>query len=311
LTIFGPVPSRRLGQSLGIGNVPAKTCSYSCVYCQVGPTPATEVEPRTFWAPEVVVEAVRQHVEKLRERQERVDFLTFVPDGEPTLDRHLGDSIDQLRALGLPVAVISNGSLVWRADVRAALAKADWVSLKVDAADEQTWRKVNRPEGSLSMSIVLEGMLAFAAEYRGELATETMLVRDVNDTVAAIEAAAAFVDRLRPAVAYIAAPTRPPSEPWVQPASEEAFTHACQRFADRLPRVELLTGFEGTAFGATGDFAQDVLAITAVHPMRDDAVTALMAKCQADRSVLDGLVTDGSLRPVTYQGRLFYIRRLS
>jgi len=311
VTIFGPVPSRRLGQSLGIGNVPPKTCSYSCVYCQVGPTPATEIEPRAFWSPDSVVEAVRRHVDKLRAHNERVDFLTFVPDGEPTLDRNLGQEIDGLRSIGIPIAVISNGSLVWRADVRAALGKADWVSLKVDAADEATWRKINRPATSLALATVLDGMLQFAAGFRGELATETMLVRSINDSDAAIESAAVFVERLQPRIAYIAAPTRPPSEPWVLPASEEAFNRAFQQFAKRLPRVELLTGFEGTGFGTTGDAVQDLLAITAVHPMREDAVLELLKKTHSDRAVLDRLVADGRLRPVTYQDRIFYLRRFS
>ena len=311
LTIFGPVPSRRLGQSLGIGNVLPKTCSYSCVYCQVGPTPATEIEPRTFWSCGMVVEAVTRHVEKLRERGEPVDFLTFVPDGEPTLDRDLGKEIDGLRSLGIPIAVISNGSLVWRQDVRAALGKADWVSLKVDAADEATWRKVNRPHASLGMAAVLEGMLRFATEFHGELATETMLIQNVNDSNSAIEAAATFVERIRPRTAYIAAPTRPPAEPWVRPAGEEAMNRAFQRFADRLPHVELLTGFEGIGFGTTGHVVQDLLAITAVHPMREDAVLALLTKNQADRAVLDRLVADGVLRPVTYRDHIFYLRRFS
>jgi len=311
LTIFGPVPSRRLGRSLGIGNVPVKTCSYSCVYCQVGPTPATEIEPRRFWPSGLVVEAVTRHVQKLRERGEGIDFLTFVPDGEPTLDRGLGKEIDGLRALEIPIAVISNGSLTFREDVRAALHKADWVSLKVDAADEATWRKVNRPYASLGMTTVLEGMLQFAMEFRGELATETMLVQGLNDGEAAIEAVAAFVERLRPAIAYIAAPTRPPAEPWVRPADEETFNRAFQRFAERLPRVELITGFEGTAFGTTGDVVQDLLSITAVHPMREDAALALLAKNQADRGVLDRLVAENLLKPVTYRDHVFYVRRFA
>jgi wyosine [tRNA(Phe)-imidazoG37] synthetase (radical SAM superfamily) len=281
------------------------------VYCQVGPTPATEIEPRAFWSADAVVNAVTRHVEKLRARSERVDFLTFVPDGEPTLDRNLGQEIDALRSLGIPIAVISNGSLVWRADVRAALGKADWVSLKVDAADDVTWRKINRPQGSLALATVLDGMRQFVAEFHGELVTETMLVRGVNDGGAAIEAAAAFVERLGPRIAYIAAPTRPPSEPWVVPASEEAFNAAFQRFTKGLPHVELLTGFEGTGFGTTGDVAQDLLAITAVHPMREDAVLALLSKAHADRSALDRLVGEGTLRPVTYQDRVFYLRRFS
>jgi wyosine [tRNA(Phe)-imidazoG37] synthetase (radical SAM superfamily) len=305
------VPSRRLGRSLGIGNVPAKTCSYSCVYCQVGPTPATEIEPRKFWPSGAVVEAVTRHLQKLRARGEGVDFLTFVPDGEPTLDADLGEEIDGLRALEIPVAVISNGSLTFREDVRAALSKADWVSLKVDAVDEATWRKVNRPYASLAMSTILEGMLRFASEFRGELATETMLIQDVNDGEEAIESVAAFVERLRPAIAYVSAPTRPPAEPWVRPAAEEAFNRAFQRFAERLPRVELLTGFEGTAFGTTGDVVQDLLSITAVHPLREDAALALLAKNQTDRAVLDRLVAENLLKPVTYRNHVFYVRRLA
>jgi wyosine [tRNA(Phe)-imidazoG37] synthetase (radical SAM superfamily) len=115
---FGPVPSRRLGRSLGINNIPPKSCTYSCVYCQVGPTPRTEVLPRAFYAPTQIVQEVKAHLARLRERGERVDYLTFVPDGEPTLDSRLGETIDRLRPLGIPIAVISNGSLLSREDVR-------------------------------------------------------------------------------------------------------------------------------------------------------------------------------------------------
>jgi wyosine [tRNA(Phe)-imidazoG37] synthetase (radical SAM superfamily) len=309
LTIFGPIPSRRLGRSLGIGNVLPKTCSYSCLYCQVGPTPATEIEPRTIWPAGMVVEAVTRQVEKLRERGESIDFLTFVPDGEPTLDIGLGEEIDGLRKLDIPIAVISNGSLTFREDVRAALGKADWVSLKVDAADESNWRKVNRPHPSLDMTRVFEGMLQFKAGFRGELATETMLIQGVNDAEPTIERVAAFVERLRPAVAYLAVPTRPPAEHWVLPADEDAVHRAYQRFAERLPRVELLTAFEGTSFGTTGDAVQDLLSITAVHPLREDAALELLARNQVDRGMLDSLVSENRLKRVTYRGHVFYIRR--
>ena len=177
---FGPVPSRRLGRSLGINNVPPKACSYSCVYCQVGRTPEEGIEPRSFHAPADVIAAVTSRVRALRERREPIDYLTFVPDGEPTLDSHLSAAIDGLRPLDLPIAVISNGSLAWRADVRAALARADWVSLKVDAVDDDLWRRINRPHPELQGGVVREGMLRFAEAYAGELASETMLVRDVS-----------------------------------------------------------------------------------------------------------------------------------
>ena len=305
---FGPVPSRRLGQSLGINNVPPKACSYSCVYCQVGRTPVEDIVPRAFAQPADVIQAVTRRVGELQERGEPIDALTFVPDGEPTLDRHLGEEIEGLRPLGLRIAVISNGSLVWREDVRRALARADWVSLKVDAVDEGVWRAVNRGHAALRMDVVLGGMLAFASEFRGELATETMLVQGLNDGDASIEGTAAFLARLRPSVAYVAAPTRPPAELWVRPPEAEAVNRAFQRFAERLARVELLTELEGTSFGTTGDPVADLLAITAVHPMREEAVLAIFARAGADPASVECLVEEGRLEKVPFRGHTFYVR---
>jgi len=281
------------------------------VYCQVGRTPEEGIEPRSFHRPGALVEAVSHRVHALRERGERVDFLTFVPDGEPTLDENLGLEIEGLRALGLPIAVISNGSLAWREDVRAALARADWVSLKVDAVEEVLWRRINRPHPALRGEDVLEGMARFAAEYRGPLATETMLVDGVNDGEAAIDAVAGFLERLAPSAAYLAVPTRPPAESWVRPPSEEAVVRAFQRLRARLPQVELLTAFEGTDFSSTGDPVQDLLAITAVHPMREDAVLALLARSGAGPEVLERLLAEDRLRKVRYRDQDFYVRRLA
>lgn len=119
---FGPVPSRRLGRSLGINNVTAKTCSYACIYCQVGPTTEYCIEPREFFTPREIRDAVSVHLERLRAGGQRVDYLTFVPDGEPTLDSRLGESIAVLREFGIPVAVLTNASLLSRPGVRARLA---------------------------------------------------------------------------------------------------------------------------------------------------------------------------------------------
>lgn len=146
---FGPVPSRRLGRSLGINNIPPKACSYSCIYCQVGPTTATETERRSFYPPEEVAKAVAARVKQLETEGACPDFLTFVPDGEPSLDENLGSAIDLIRSLALPVALITNGSLLWDATVRRDLTCADWVSVKVDTVREDVWRRINRPHPSL------------------------------------------------------------------------------------------------------------------------------------------------------------------
>ena len=123
MVTFGPVPSRRLGRSLGVSNLGAgKSCSYSCVYCQLGGTKGRQLRRRLFEAPESVYDAVAERVAACRASGQGIDHITFVPEGEPTLDVNLGETIRGVRRLGIPVAVITNGSLLWRPDVRADLA---------------------------------------------------------------------------------------------------------------------------------------------------------------------------------------------
>ncbi|OIO96272.1 MAG: radical SAM protein [Anaerolineae bacterium CG2_30_64_16] len=310
LIAFGPVPSRRLGRSIGINHIPPKTCSYACVYCQVGYTSRMRTARRAFYAEDDIVADVERKLTDAQAAGETVDYLTFVPDGEPTLDVGLGRVIERLKPLGVKIAVISNGSLLWRADVREALAGADWVSVKVDAMRPDVWRRINRPHRSLWLSIVLEGLLTFAEAYRGELATETMLVRGVNDDAAHLTDVASFLAQLQPAKAYLAVPTRPPAEPWAEPPPEAVINQAFQLLRARLEHVELLIGYEGNAFASTGNLADDLLSITAVHPMREDAVQELLARSGAEMSVVQALIAGGHLVETTYDGRKFYARKL-
>ncbi|MBC7099509.1 radical SAM protein [Candidatus Bipolaricaulota bacterium] len=308
--VFGPVPSRRLGRSLGINNIPPKICSYSCVYCQLGRTLRMEAERRAFYEPEEIVRAVRARAGELRDRGEKVDHLTFVPDGEPTLDANLGREIAALKDFGIPIAVISNASLIFREEVREELSRADWVSLKVDAAREATWERTNRPHKALFLEEIRKGILEFASEFSGTLATETMLVSGLNDAPEELSDVAEFLSQVKPDIAYISIPTRPPAEPWVKSPSEKALTMAYAIFSERLPRVELLIGYEGDEFAATGDAVTDILSITAVHPMREDVLKRLLARDGADWSIVARLLGDGKLVELQYRGHRFYLRRL-
>lgn len=204
--------------------------------------------------------------------------------------------------------MITNASPLFREDVRAALRQADWVSLEVDAATEGTWRRINRPHKGLSTAAIREGMVEFAREFRGTLATETMLVAGINDAPGELAAVAAFLAELGPRIAYISVPTRPPAEPWVRPPEEGALLRAHQIFADLLSRVELLIGHEGDAFAATGDPVADILSISAVHPLREDALRALLARDKADWSVVEALLREGRLLELEYRGYRFYLR---
>ena len=307
---FGPVPSRRLGQSLGINNIPPKRCTYSCVYCQLGRTRNMQVERGGFYDPEEVRASVQDKLEKVREKGEPIDYMTFVADGEPTLDVHLGHEIDLLKPLGTKIAVISNASLLWQAEVKTNLMKANWVSLKIDAVREAIWRKIDRPHSRLQLGSILDGVLSFAKDYRGALATETMLLKGLNDSEALLRETAGFLARLKPAAAYLSIPTRPPAEKWVQPPPEELINRAFHIFNEQVDHVEYLIGYEGNAFAFTGNVQKDLLSITAVHPMREDAASDFLAKAGEDWSVIKKLIERGQLLETAHQGRKFYMRRL-
>ncbi len=307
-TAFGPVPSRRFGCSLGINNIPPKVCTYSCVYCQVGRAVQVHSDRRAFFGASAVTTAVRRRVEAALRASQQVDSLTFVPDGEPTLDVGLERSIHVLRDLGIPIAVLTNGSLLTRSDVRAALAEADHVSLKVDTVRDVTWRRINRPHRRLDLAGILDGMLTFASGFEGTLSTETMLVAGLNDDEDELRATGAFVSELNPETAYLTVPTRPPAEGWVVPPEEAVLARAHEIFRRFHPRVELLLGFEGEGFVSAGDPVEDLLAITSVHPMREAAVRRLLARGGAGWDVVEELVERGALTETRYGGHRFYVR---
>lgn len=309
---FGPVPSRRLGKSLGINNIPPKVCSYSCVYCQLGKTSEKTVERQVFYQPCDILKEVRRKVDNAVLRNERINYLTFVSDGEPTLDANLGEEISLLKRMGLPIAVITNASLLWLEDVRRELLKADYVSLKVDAVSEELWKKVDRPHKDLRLNSVLEGIRDFAEVFKGTIVSETMLVDGV-DYATELERVAAFLAELKKLNrAYVAVPTRPPTEPWVEPAREEVVNVAFQFFSERLSvnRVEFLLGYEGNDFAFTGDVVEDLLSIMAIHPMRDDAVKGFLRKTRSDWQVIARLLATGELVELDYEGNRYYMRKL-
>ncbi|MCK4743848.1 MAG: radical SAM protein [Sulfuriflexus sp.] len=310
LLTFGPVPSRRLGRSLGINNIPPKFCSYSCLYCQVGRTAHKEVGLRTFYQPDEILQAAKEQISAAQAAGEKVDYLTFVPDGEPTLDMHLGETIDLLRSLNIRIAVISNASLIWRDDVQTILNKADLVSLKVDTVNDALWHKINQPHESLKLTKILQGIGKFAEQYPGELITETMLLAGINDTREAVSGVADFLEEVQPANAYVAVPTRPTAEVNISSPSEEVIVQAYNIFSEKLAHVEYLIGYEGSAFAFTGDIEQDLLSITAVHPMREDAVNEMLLKAGLSWDVIQTMLDSNKLKKVEFAGKIFYMRQL-
>jgi wyosine [tRNA(Phe)-imidazoG37] synthetase (radical SAM superfamily) len=266
---------------------------------------------KKFYRPSDIAAEVSSTVRLLKETGERIDFLTFVPDGEPTLDINLGTAIEMLKPLGVPIAVITNSSLLWDADVRADLMKADWVSVKIDTVDESIWHRIDRPNGKLDLPTILGGLQSFADSFSGTLVTETMLVMGVNDTNESIRMTAEFVTTIHPAASYILAPTRPPAESFVRPPSEEVLNSAYQIFHSYVHTVEMLVYNEGTDFTYSSNAERELLSILAVHPMRVDAVEIFLSKAEAEWDVAQNLLNNHVLKEVKYSGNSYLVKILS
>ena len=312
MIVYGPVPSRRLGQSVGINNIPPKICSYSCVYCQLGRTNQMQMKRQAFYRPEDICREAEIKLKQLETENKQADYFSFVPDGEPTLDINLGKTIKLLKPYNMKIAVITNASLLWMDEVKQDLMDADWVSVSIDAADEDAWRKIDRPYGMLKHQDILKGIVEFSKAFRGTLVTETMLVEGINDQEACIEKIAEQIELVQPQKAYLLVPTRPPAESGVKRASAESMRKAVAiiRGASGTD-VDCITGDETEeGFFFTTNIADDIISIASVHPIREDIIESLLNKRNASRSVISGLIDRGRLIEYTYEGKKFYKRNI-
>jgi wyosine [tRNA(Phe)-imidazoG37] synthetase (radical SAM superfamily) len=261
--VFGPVPSRRLGRSLGVDPIPFKTCNWNCVYCQLGRTEPMTNDRKDYVPPTAVVAEVRR---ALRAHGDAVDWITFGGSGEPTLHASLGRMIrDVKRLTTVPVAVLTNGSLLDRRDVRGALLAADAVLPTLDAGCEAVYRRMNRPRGDLTFASLVEGLAAFRREYSGRLWIEVMLVRGLNDGARSLREIAAVLDRIGPDAVHVTTAVRPPAEPWVRPPTARTL----RRAVSVLGHDARVPSLGGPAFDLSRSpgAADAVRAILTRHPM--------------------------------------------
>jgi wyosine [tRNA(Phe)-imidazoG37] synthetase (radical SAM superfamily) len=306
---FGPVPSRRLGRSLGIVNVPSRTCTYDCIYCQLGQTTNMTLNKQPWYDVDTIIESIAGKKAQVRNLGKLIDYVTYVPNGEPTLDVNLEVEIRILRSIGIPTAIFTNASLIDRADVQQALQRFDRIIVKVDAIDEEIWRKINRPHEDLELGAILDGLSEFSRRYQGNLETTTMLVAGVNDSTEELERLATFIEQLNPSRAILSVPTRPPCENWVRIPAEKSLTRAYAIFTNHIKDVELLAGYEGDEFVLSSDVVGNLLAIVSVHPMRKSAVKAFIGKAGGHWGQIEKLVESGELVVVPYEGETYYLRR--
>ena len=303
--VFGPVPSRRLGQSLGVDTIPLKTCNWNCVYCQLGRSEPLIDERRDYIPREIIMaeveEALRSH------RPGEIDWVTFVGSGEPTLHSGLGWLIRQVKTLTeIPVAVITNGSLLYLPAVREELAPADAVLPTLDAGSARLYRQINRPYPALTFERLVDGLKAFRQTYRGKLWIEVMLVKGLNDGEQALRDLAAVLREIGPDEVHVLLPDRPPAETWVQPTDEEGLLRAAAILGDIAHVVHPAAG----EFDLSGydDVMDAVIAIITRHPMREDQLEAALnrwAPAQV-RATLAGLRTSGRAQMIERYGVRFW-----
>ncbi len=309
--VFGPVPSRRLGKSVGINNIPPKICTYSCVYCQLGRSLEMVADRQEYYEPTELLVAVKKKITNSQQNNEPIDYLAFVPDGEPTLDKNLGTLIDLLKPLGFKIAVITNSTLLKAPDIRKDLSKADWVSVKIDTLDEKIWRKIDRPHKKIEFDNMLNGIRAFSREYNGQLVTETMLIENLNDDIGNIKKVAEFIGEIQPSVAYLSIPIRPPAEKWAKAPEEQKINRAYQIFKDQSLTTEYLVGYEGNEFAYTGNIEEDILSITSVHPMREDAIKEYLQKANGSFSIIKKMINENKIIVSEYNDDHFYLRKFT
>ncbi|NLE22547.1 MAG: radical SAM protein [Actinobacteria bacterium] len=297
--VYGPVPSRRLGRSLGVDLVPLKTCTYDCVYCQLGRTTRKTVRRQRGADPDAVVAQVRDRLSS------KPDVIALAGSGEPTLHAGIGAVIDGVKAItDVPVAVITNGSLISRPAVRRGLAAADIVLPSLDAPDEGLFQQVNRPHASLRLADVVAGMAAFRESYAGEIWLEVMLLASLTDPVPEVRALAELAARIAPDRIQLNTAVRPPAESFAAPVDKTTLEELAALFT---PHAEVVVDLPASDGGGVA-VAADVLELLSRRPCTvADIATGLAMHHGEALKAATALVNEGVADVYTHEGRSFYV----
>jgi wyosine [tRNA(Phe)-imidazoG37] synthetase (radical SAM superfamily) len=302
--LYGPVPSRRLGRSLGIDLVPFKTCSFDCIYCQLGRTTDKTLE-RKEYVP--IVEVLAELERKLGE-EDRPDYISLAGSGEPTLNSGIGRLISGIKSMTeIPVAVLTNGSLLWMSEVQDALMHADLVIPSLDAGDKHLFQYVNRPHHGLSFDQIVEGLVAFTSRFTGEVWLEVLLLAGVTGRGSEAEKIAALAKRVGAARVQLNTASRPPAEDYAFALSAEEMLTLKSLFPGF---VEIICererdGAEPSAAASAAD--DDILALLSRRPCTPVGVaTGLGIHVTEAVKLLDGLLKTGKVATVLVEGRVFY-----
>ncbi len=300
--VFGPVPSRRLGRSLGIDLVPFKTCTYNSIYCQLGPTTNLTLERMEWVSFDKVIEEAR---EKIRSA-DGIDYITFSGSGEPTLHSRIGEMIQELKRLSsIPVAVLTNGSLLWQQEVQDDLLEADLLIPSLDAPDRGLFRHVNRPHPDLAFDQVVEGLVRFRERYSGKIWLEVFLLSGITGMESEVRRLADLVRPVRPDLVQLITATRPAPMDFVEPVSVEQMKGFVRLFDVPTVAVPALSPIARDVLSKAD--REEILRLLERRPctIEDIALGLGIPPAEAEKYVAD-LDAHGQLKRKRSKGSIYY-----
>jgi len=302
--VFGPVPSRRLGFSLGVDIIPPKYCCFDCIYCQIGKTTSVEMTRRSFIDPHIIIEEITDAVNKA----ERIDYITFSGSGEPTLNSDLGTMIEEVKkTTDIPVAVITNGALLYLHDVRQDLMLADVVLPSLDAVSEDIFRLINRPHSLIKIDTIIRGLKLLRNEYQGKIWLEIMLIKDVNDTREELEKFKEIVLELNVDKLQLNTVTRPPTEETAGRLTNDDLEKICEYFGEPC---EIICNFEKSVTkNNKEDWSQKILEILQRRSLTlDDIVKITGISFNKAKGRLKMLEHEGRIKSYFFDDNIFYMK---
>ncbi|HZV45977.1 MAG TPA: radical SAM protein [Thermodesulfovibrionales bacterium] len=299
--VYGPVPSRRLGFSLGLDLVPYKTCTLDCIYCQLGRT-TQKTAARNLYAPTAdILEEIKEAVK----HKKRIDYITISGSGEPTLNSGIGALIKKVKAFTtIPVAVLTNGTLLFMEDVQKDLLDADIVLPSLDAASLQVFRRVNRPHHSLKIEAILDGLKKFRKLYHGQIWLEIMLIKGFNDNAEELLSLRNAVSEIQPDMVYLNTVVRPPAEIYAKPLRSDEMMIAKNYFDNHC---EVIAEFHDQAVGEIQNVEEAIIEMAQRRPLTiiDIANVLGISEANAEKWV-NGLKEAGKLKERQYNEIKYY-----
>ena len=257
--LYGPVPSRRLGVSLGVDLVPRKTCTYDCIYCQLGRTTNKTLKRDAYIPAQSIIREIEEFLGRIKTP---VDYITFSGSGEPTLHYHIGTIIGEIKKMtSIPVAVITNGSLLFVDEVKRDLSQADLVIPSLDAVSKTVYETINRPEVSLEIDRVIQGVVDFREQFRGQIWIEILYCRGMNDDSSEVAKMKEVLEQINPDRIQLNTVYRPPAEDYASPLTEERLREIAESFGGK---ASIITPYRGDNFlGGKGEVEAQI--IDALH----------------------------------------------